>query len=154
MAKLEAGFDFKRLPGTTRESSQAFWRKITTQDARLAMAGIIKQYEQILSRMKAASPEALEEAMKPIFKQAQYYTPEDTGNLWASGKLESGRNKSGAFARIQFGDDTAWYAALVHEFTWLHHQQPERAKYLQSAMEEGMDKLIEHVGARLAAGLK
>lgn len=147
---LNAGFEFKRLPGSTREGSQAFWRKIATKDARLAMADIIRQYDQILKTIRNATPEVLEEALQPIFKQALFYTPEDTGNLWASGQLTSGKNADGnAFARIQFGDETAWYAALVHEFVWLRHQSPERAKYLQSAMEEGMDDLLERIGAGL-----
>jgi hypothetical protein len=141
---IEAGFDFKRLPGNTRWGSTAFWRKVSTQDARLAMAEILGRYDKMIRRFKDASPQIIEDAMRPVFKKAQYYVPEDTGNLWASGKLESGRRNSNGrpYARIVFGDESAPYAAIVHEFTWLKHEAPTRSKYLQAAMEEGLDEVL------------
>ena len=42
-------------------------------------------------------------------------------------------------AGIEYGNDEAWYAALIHEATWLNHAAPTRAKYLQNAMEEEFD---------------
>lgn len=140
---IAAGFDFKRLPGGTRWGSQAFYRKVATQDARLAMAGILKQYEALINRFKQASPEILENALRPVFKLSQKYVPEDTGALWESGKLTSGRDSNRrAYANITYGSDEAWYAAIVHEFTWLNHQAPERSKYLQAALEESYDDVM------------
>jgi len=143
MSSLQAGFDFKRLPGNTRWGSQAFYRKVATQDARRAMADIIANYERVIKAFKDVQPEVLERALQPIFKKAQAYVPERTGALWESGKLTSGKDKNGkAFANITFGNEEAWYAAIVHEFVWLHHEAPTRAKYLQAAMEEGLDEVL------------
>jgi len=146
------GFDFKRLPGSVSWSSKAFWRKVTTQDARLAMADIIKKYEELIRKLKAEAPIACENALRPVFKKAQYYTPEKTGALWESGELYSGIDESGhPYARITFGNDEAWYAALVHEFTWLHHESPTRSKYLQAALEEELPNALD-IAAKTLAG--
>lgn len=145
---FEAGFDFKGLPGGVSWGSNAFYRKVATQDARLAMKEIIANYASLLKNIKAATPEILAKALVPVFKKAQYYVPEDTGNLWASGTLDYGVKPDGkAYARIQFGDETAWYAALVHEYTWLNHESPTRSKYLQAAMEEGLSGVIDSLKA-------
>ncbi len=141
---LSAGFDFRRLGGGVNWGSNAFYRKVATQDARLAMADIIKKYSQFLDKLKAATPEIVHNALKPTFKRAQYYVPEKTGALWESGKLTYGVNDSGrAFASITFGNDEAWYAALVHEFVWQQHEAPTRSKYLQAAMEENIDGIMK-----------
>ena len=139
---VQSGFDFKRLGTSVRWGSFAFYRKVATQDARLQMAEIIKAYEKLIRGFKDISPAACEEALRPVFKRAQYYVPEDTGNLWASGKLTSGTKNGKAYANITFGNEEAPYAAIVHEFVWLHHESPTRAKYLQAAMEEQLNDLL------------
>lgn len=119
------------------------------------MADIIRKYEQLLRQFKASTPAACEAALKPIFKRAQYLVPEDTGALWESGKLTSGVNAKGvAYANITFGNEEAWYAALVHEFTWLHHEAPTRSKYLQVAMEEGLDAVMDTLAAEYKKAFK
>lgn len=145
---FNAGFDFKRLPGNVTWGSKAFYRKTATQDARLAMKDIIAKYEQLLGRIKGATPEAMEAAMKPIFKRAQFYVPEKTGALWESGKMVVTKGAKPKVT-ITFGNEEAWYAAIVHEFVWLAHEAPTRSKYLQAAMEEGLDKLLDDVGSKL-----
>lgn len=146
-----AGFDFKGLPGSTSWGSQAFYRKTATLDARQAMKEIIGEYSKLISNVKNATPEILEQSLKPIFKRAQYLVPEDTGALWESGALTSGRGSDGkAFASITFGNEEAWYAAIVHEYTWLKHESPTQAKYLQTAMEEGISGLPAILKANFA----
>ena len=141
---VAAGFDFKRLGGGVNWGSNAFYRKVATQDARLQMAEIIKRYSQLIDKIKSASPEIIGNALKPVFKRAQYYVPEKTGALWESGKLSFGINEKGkAFANITFGNEEAWYAAMVHEFVWQQHEAPTRSKYLQAAMEEGLDGVMK-----------
>jgi len=151
---FNAGFDFKRLPGATNWGSRAFYRKVATQDARRSMADIIAKYAALINHIKASSPQVLENALKPIFKKAQFYVPEDTGALWESGKMTSGMANGKAFAAITFGNEEAWYAALVHEFTWLHHEAPTRSKFLQAAMEEGLDGIMDSLNLDYAALLK
>lgn len=154
-SKVTAGFEFKRLGGGVNFGSNAFYRKVATQDARLNMANIIKEYTNLLNKFKVASPAACEAALKPIFKRAQFLVPEDTGALWESGQLTSGVNAKGkAFADITFGNEEAWYAALVHEFVWLHHEAPTRSKYLQAAMEEGLGAVMDTLKAEYGKAMK
>lgn len=140
---FKAGFDFKRLPTSTTWGSKAFYRKVATQDARLAMTDVIAKYAALLNKLHASSPDILVNALRPIFKRAQYYVPEDTGALWESGKLEGKMEGGKPTASITFGNEEAWYAAMVHEYVWLAHQEPTRAKFLQHAMEEGIDGIME-----------
>lgn len=151
---FNAGFDYKRLPGSVNWGSQAFYRKVATQDARRSMADIIAKYAKLITHIKASSPQILENALKPIFKQAQYYVPEDTGALWESGKLTSGMQAGKPTAAITFGNEEAWYAAIVHEFTWLKHEAPTRSKFLQAAMEEGLDGIMDSLNVDYSALFK
>jgi hypothetical protein len=152
--KVTAGFDFKRLGGGVNFGSNAFYRKVATQDARLNMANIIAEYTKLLRKFKVLSPAACETALKPIFKRAQYLVPEDTGALWESGQLTSGVNSKGAaYADITFGNEEAWYAALVHEYTWQKHEAPTRSKYLQVAMEEGLGAVMDTLKAEYSKAL-
>lgn len=145
MAKgdFTAAVEYQRLPGKVTWGSNAFYKKVATQDARLAMAQVIKQYADLIGKLKGITPTALRQALTPTFKRAQFYVPEKTGALWESGKLTVETGKSGKpVGRITFGNAEAWYAALVHEYTWLAHQAPTRSKYLQAAMEENVGDML------------
>lgn len=139
--------EYRRMAGGVKFGSKAFYVKVATQDSRLAMAEIIKRYQDVIKRLRDVTPQALGEALTPTFKLAQYYVPEDTGALWESGKITTGKTKAGkSAASITFGNAEAWYAAIVHEYTWLAHQEPTRSKYLQAAMEETIDGMIMSLG--------
>ena len=146
MAKqdFKAKVEYQRLPGKVNWGSNSFYKKVATQDARLAMAQIIKQYADLIGKLKGATPEILKQALMPTFKRAQYYVPEDTGVLWESGKVTVEIGKHGKpVGSITFGSTEAWYAALVHEYVWLNHQAPTRSKYLQAAMEENIGDMLK-----------
>lgn len=131
----------KRLPGKTRHGSQAFYRKHATIEGRQGMAEILKRYSAFIRQLEGATPEILENAMMPAFNKSQEYVPKDTLALAQSGRLtvENGPRPT---AFITYGDEKAWYAALVHEYTWLNHEPPTRAKYLQAALEEELDSFL------------
>lgn len=140
---IKAGFDFKRLPGRTRPGSFASFRRGSTLDARADMANIIANYKTLMAQLKSVTPDAMLSAMQPVFDKSQEYVPRKTGALAESGILEVGTDNSGRpTVKIQYGDSSAPYAALVHEMVWLNHESPTRAKYLQSAMEEEFDSFL------------
>lgn len=111
-----------------------------------SMADIISRYEALIRRLRGITPTAVRDALTPAFNKSQVYVPKKTGALMASGQLNvfpaEGDTVTG---EITYGDDEAWYAALIHESVWLNHAAPTRAKYLQNAMEEEFDAFLVSV---------
>ena len=142
-----------RLPGRVKAGSRAAFRKSSTKDARAAMANIIVQYEDLIKRLGSVTPTALRNAMLPVFRRSQVYVPKKTGDLMDSGRLDVYPTPSGAEAYITYGNDKVFYAAMVHEFVWLNHEPPTRAKYLQSAMEEELDAFLTSLAVDYAMEL-
>ncbi len=133
-----------RLPSNVKVGSQAFLRKGATISARAGMKDVIKRYESFIRQFKGITPEILEEALQPAFDKSQEYVPKDSGALADSGKVTTSLDP--LRAEITYGDSTAWYAAIVHEYVWQTHEPPTRAKYLQAAMEEEMDNMMVTIG--------
>lgn len=143
--QFSAGFS-PRLPGRVRIGSKASYRKASTKDARADMAAIIERYAELIASLESATPSILYNALIPVFNRSQVYVPKKTGTLMGTGHLEVGTNEQGKpMATITYGDATAHYAAIVHEFTWLNHEPPTRAKYLQSAAEEELDSFLTSI---------
>src|SRR3972149_2232682 len=121
----------QRLPGKVSPGSHAYFRKGATISARQDMEAIISRYEQLVKSLHASTPEILIDALTPAFDKSQEYVPVKGGTLANSGVLEVGvgTDPNQAEASITYGDADAWYAALVHEYVWLNHEYPTRAKY-------------------------
>jgi hypothetical protein len=125
-------------------------------EARESMAEVIKNYSDLIKHLKGVTPEVLRNALEPVFDKSQEYVPQKTGALRASGELEvigamgSAHEPEGS---ITYGNSEAWYAALVHEYVWLNHEPPTRAKYLQSALEEEIDSFLSSLAVDYAMAL-
>lgn len=141
----------KRLPGRTRAGSKASFVKSATLSQRQSMADIVRKVSDIIRNLRTASTEAIRDALTPVFEKSQLYVPKLTGTLADSGDLEiyqSSANRT--MGIIHYGDTKAWYAALVHEYTWLNHRDPERSKYLQAALEEEFDQFLSRLAVSYA----
>lgn len=133
----------QRLPGHVSPGTHAYFRKGATLSAREGMRQVIARYNQLIRDLNVNTPEVLANALQPAFDKSQEYVPVKTGTLANSGVLEiDDDDPERIIASITYGDAEAWYAALVHEYTWLNHQPPTRAKYLQYALEECIDEFI------------
>lgn len=141
MAEFRADFG-QRLPGRTAPGSRAFYRKHATISARADMEEIIRKYERLIRALENVTPTALQNALEPVFAKAMEYAPRDTGALRQSGRLSVTGTKGAVEGEITFGDSRAWYASLVHEYVWLNHTPPTRAKFLQAALEEEIDSFL------------
>lgn len=142
-SSVSGGFDYTRLPGNVRQGSQAYFRKFTTQGGRVSMSDVIDRYSNLIKMLQDITPSVVQAALMPVFNRSQVYVPKKSGALAASGQLNVFPMEGGTVeAEIVYGSQEAWYAALVHEFVWLHHDAPTRAKYLQQAMEENIDEFI------------
>lgn len=143
MAKKPFGAGFGRLPSRVREGSKAYWRKQATISARGSMETVIGNYNRLVRVLENSSADILEQVLQPVLDKSQFYVPKKTGALASTAELTTENTTTGAEARITYGSPDVFYAAIVHEFTWLNHQSPTRAKYLQTAMEEEIDNFLE-----------
>lgn len=133
----------RRGSGTNTQSA---WDRAASRSARESMTSVISSYAKLIQYTRNILPECLEDALRPTFEKSQVYVPKKTGTLARSGKLITGYKGVRAHAEISYGNEgEVHYAALVHEFTELNHQEPTRAKYLQSAMEEDLGEFKERV---------
>lgn len=87
-------------------------------------------------------------ALQPTFEKSKVYCPKDTLLLVNSARLdveparESGGRKKAAVASISYGGrGVPFYAVYVHEILRYRHDPPTRAKFLESALREDMDKI-------------
>jgi hypothetical protein len=150
--RIEAGFA-PRLPGRVRVGSHAYYRKAASKTAREGMAEVVKAYTALVRKLHGVTPEAVQNALMPVFEKSQEYVPKRTGTLAASGVLEVEGETGNVEGSITYGDADAWYASIVHEFVWLNHIPPTRAKYLQSAMEEELDSFLVSLAVDYATAL-
>lgn len=135
-----------RLPGGVKANSRAAFRKSSTQNARQDMAEIIRRYETLIRHLENITPQILFNAVQPVRNRAAVYVPKKTGALAASERIQFGVSEGGKpMVSLTYGDESAWYAAIVHEMVGLNHESPTRAKYLQAALEEEMDAFLTSV---------
>ena len=122
----------KRLSG--REDS---FEQSDTRAARGDMKAVIAQYRRFVKKVEDVTPQILLEALQPTFEKSQTYVPQLTGALKASGYLEITSFRGTPRVEIGYGrGGEPEYAAQQHENLDFHHRAPERAKFLQSALEE------------------
>jgi len=121
--------------------------------------GIVKRFIDFLAQVKATAPRASLNGMKPTFEKSKVYCPHDTGALRDSAYLElrgqfdvGSGSASEASVEIGYGKHgNPPYALIVHEMVQYHHAPPTRAKFLQSAIEEDMDKILPYIADHLKA---
>jgi hypothetical protein len=109
------------------------------------MAAVLKRYEAFVRNFQDVTPDVLRNALQPVFDKSQEYVPVRTGDLKDSGVITVTSSHDRTEGEITYGNAQAWYAALVHEYVWLNHAPPTRAKYLQSAMEEELDNFMTSI---------
>jgi len=103
---------------------------------------IIQQFEDV-------TPEAMLEAMQPIFDESQVLVPVDTGRLKESGYIEIVEFRGNPKVEIGYakGGDPD-YAVYVHEMIEIPHKPPTQAKFLEKAVNDGMGSLIDTLAAQ------
>lgn len=153
MRKTVISAGLGRMPGRVREGSPAFYRKQAIGTARASMKAVVDKYAKLVKHLQTVTPDVLWNALEPVFQKSQDYVPVRTGELKFSGDMRVEGVGDTLEGSITYGNPTAWYAALVHEYVWLNHQPPTRAKYLQSAMEEELDSFMVSIAVDYATAL-
>lgn len=150
--KISAGLNL-RLPGRVKTGSNAFYRRGALKSARASMQDVVQNYAKLVRHLKGITPDALRNALDPVFLKSQIYVPVSTGTLKETGQIRVEGVGDTLEGSITYGDARAWYAAIVHEYVWLNHESPTRAKYLQAAMEEELDSFMVSLTVDYATAL-
>lgn len=109
------------------------------------MAGIIRNYRDLIDHVEQGTPAVLLEAMEPTFEKSKDYCPKDTGDLVNSGYMKVSKYR-GPRVEIGYGKGgDPEYAVAVHENLEWRHKAPTRAKWLQVALEEDSDRLQSRI---------
>lgn len=126
----------QRITKGIRPSEASYTRSIRSQ-----MEQLEQNLSAVITQLKDVTPAVLEVALRPTFQKALNRTPVDTGDLKASGYLET-RTGTHVKAEIGFGKrGNPHYTAFVHERVDVPHKAPTQAKFLQSAIEEDLDEI-------------
>lgn len=130
---------------TTRITAPSSETRYVTQ-VNQAMRELEASMRSIFDQFLEASPKIMLDAMEPIFEASQRLTPVDTGELIASGYLESTGTKKAPRIEIGYGrGGHPSYTVFVHERTDIMHVAPTQAKFLEEPLKAGMGNLFIRV---------
>ena len=132
---LEFNVGRVRVTGSAKVSEVGYIRSIRKQ-----MDAIIANVKKVIDRVEGVTPEALLFAAQPIFDRSQELVPVDTGDLMASGFIETRPTASGVGLFIgyaRFGKP--FYAGFVHERLDVRHAKGKQAKFLEAAVNEKLN---------------
>ena len=150
--KIKAGINLRK-PGHVKTGSVAFYRRGAIGTARASMQAVVENYTNLVRRLKTVTPDVVRNALEPVFLKSQEYVPVSSGVLKETGQLRVEQTGDAIEGSITYGDPRAWYAAIVHEYVWLNHEPPTRAKYLQAALEEELDSFMVSLTVDYATAL-
>lgn len=91
-------------------------------------------------------PEEMTDALTPTLELARVYCPVDTGELRASGYVESVRTRGRVSTEIGFGrGGHPSYAVMVHENPAAFHKPPTQYKFLERAVFEEQNEVMDRI---------
>jgi hypothetical protein len=121
------------------------------------MNRIAADFNAFINHFTAMSPEILTQAYQPTFEKSQAYCPKKTGDLVSSGFMEvAGAGTKTPTVVIGYGrGGRPDYAPIVHEDTTKFHAPPTRSKWLQAALDEDYNQILQRITlfSRQAAGM-
>lgn len=102
--------------------------------------------EYIMEQFENVTPEIAKESLEPTLALAKTYTPHKTGALRDSGYVEIVGFRGQPRVEIGFAKGgNPRYAVLVHEMVEVPHAAPTRSKFLEAAVNEDVDNIIDRV---------
>jgi hypothetical protein len=110
----------------------------------------MRELELILNKAfnqieEAAAP-IIMDALQPTKELAEYYCPKKTGDLVNSSYLEVTSFRGRPRVELGFAKGgSPSYGVYVHEMVEYHHSPPTRSKFLQSAVYEDLDNVMNRI---------
>jgi len=99
--------------------------------------GIAARLDDVVNQVIGATPQAITEALQPIYDLSQQYVPVDTHALEESAFIETRQGVAGPKVVIGYAKGGhPWYAAYVHENLEMKHAKGKYAKFLERAVNE------------------
>lgn len=136
------------LRGSRRPSAKAL-----RDAAKGGFSEIIDALAEFCSEMENdIIPDVMYDALEPTFELSQKYVPVDTGELKDSGYLDITKRGKNPVVEIGYGRDGAPYAVYVHEMPH-YHKPPTRFKYLQGALDEDYNQILNRIVRGAAAAV-
>lgn len=130
-----------RVTGSAKISEVGYIRSIRKQ-----MDAITQNVKKTIDRIEQVTPEALVFGVQPIFDLSQELVPVDTGDLKASGFIETRDTASGPSVFVGYGRfGKPFYAGFVHERLDLRHAAGKQAKFLEAAVNERLGDFTRRV---------
>ena len=101
---------------------------------------------QAISQIEEAAAPIIMDALQPTKELAEYYCPKDTGALVASSYLEVTSFRGSPRVELGFAKGgSPFYGVYVHEMVEYHHEFPTRSKFLQAAVYEDLNNVMDRV---------
>lgn len=128
------GFNVGRVRVTVAAapSEAGYIRSIRKQ-----MDAIVGNIQKTIDRIEDVTPAALIFGVQPIFDRSQELVPVESGDLKASGFIETRETSQGTGVFVgyaRFGKPN--YAGFVHERLDIRHAKGKQAKFLEAAVNE------------------
>lgn len=121
-----------RVTGSAKISEVGYIRSIREQ-----MDAIAGNVQALIDHVEEVTPAALIFGAQPIFDRSQELVPVDTGDLKASGFIETRDTASGVGVFLGYGRfGKPFYAGFVHERLDVRHAKGKQAKFLEAAINE------------------
>jgi len=113
---------------------------------------VADNFREFTDKLEGYLPQDLENALEPTLELAKYYTPKETGKLVDSGYIAVQGFRGGARVEIGFGKGgDPDYAIYVHEMTGFKHAAPTGAKFLERAVDEDYQGIMDRVAQNILA---
>jgi len=110
---------------------------VSIKGMREVAAGIAAKIDGVVNQVVGATPQAITEALQPIYDLSQQYVPVDTHALEESAFIETRQGVAGPKVVIGYAKSGhPWYAAYVHENLEMRHREGKYAKFLERATNE------------------
>jgi hypothetical protein len=117
----------------------------------------LREVERNLSRIAGRASDAfgdgVEEHMGAVLAASQIIVPRDTGELAASGKVETKRSRRETVAVASYGGKGTEHAVRQHEDLMLQHRDGQQARYLAEPFFSLLLGLTKRLASRVRSSL-
>lgn len=141
MVKINTSIGLKRIPKTTSSTQAA-----ATRDMRKQLAIATGNLTAVIKHITKITPDALVNALQPIFDESQRLVPKDKLRLMKSGFLSTGTFRGNPAVNLGYGaGGNPDYAIVVHEDMNAAHRSPTQAKFLEQPYKEQLNDIPARV---------
>ncbi len=123
------------------------WQSGYTRAIRAQMKSVEESYTRLIEMLRADTPKAIKQMLRPVYDRSQELVPIDTGVLKRSGYLEVVTRRGQYAGEVGYGrGGNPPYAVLVHENLDAQHAPPTQAKFLEQAADEHISDMLDQAG--------